>query len=154
MQTAGLTRLSLGRHFRSIIKQHENDPKRMITTLNDQFKPKANASKLNMLMRLTNVKCNHEEDLDAYFGRIHALAAELEANGLALPDMYLLMVTLNGLSADYDPVHTVIESTDDITLAKAQKMLRNREALLYTHGDRVESVNYVSKQQRHGKGPA
>lgn len=129
------------------------DLRRMLETLDAQLKPKANAGKLDMLMRLTNIKRDSSEDLDAYFGRIYALAGELEANGLALPETYLLMVTLNGLPTDYDPVRTVIESTDDISLSKAQKMLRNREALLLTRGDHAESVNYVFKQRQRGKGP-
>jgi hypothetical protein len=122
------------------------DPKRMLETLDTQLKPKVNASNLDMLMHLTNIKHDSSEDLDLYFGHIYMLAGELEANGLALLETYLLMVTLNGLPTDYDLVHTVIESTDDVNLAKAQKMLHNREALLHTHGDHVKSINYISKQ--------
>jgi hypothetical protein len=118
----------------------------MLEMLNAQLKPKANAGKLDMLMHLTNIKRNNDEDLNSYFGCIYTLAGELEANGLALPETYLLMVTLNGLPTDYDPVHTIIKSTDDINLAKAQKMLHNREALLHTRGAHIESVNYISKQ--------
>jgi hypothetical protein len=66
-------------------------------------------------------------------------------------DHHLLMVTLNGLPTDYDPVHTVIESTNNISLAQVQNMLHNHKALLHTRTDHIESINYVSKQHHRGK---
>ncbi|ELR12337.1 uncharacterized protein ACA1_374040 [Acanthamoeba castellanii str. Neff] len=152
MQTAGLIQLSLRRHFHLTVKQHKNDLKRMMEVLDEQFKPKANTSKLDMLMQLTNIKCNCDEDLDSYFGHIDSLAGELEANSLKLPKIFILMVTLNSLPSNYNPVQTVINSNNDITIVKAQKMLHNQEALLHTRGDHIESANYMAKQRRRGKG--
>ena len=80
-----------------------------------------------LLMRLTHIKRDQgEEDvLDACFGRIDMIAEELECNALKGPDLYILMVSLNGLSSDYDTMRAIIESTEGIDTAKARKMLRN-----------------------------
>lgn len=61
-----------------------------------------------------NIKHNSSEDLNAYFRHISALARELEAKGLALPETNLLMVMLNSLPTEYNPVCTIIESINNI----------------------------------------
>jgi hypothetical protein len=79
------------------------------------------------------------------------IAKELKSNGLKLPNLYIPMVSLHGLSSDYNSTRAIIKSTKGINMARAHKMLHNCEEFLITCADTTKNVNYVA-QVDQGKG--
>ncbi len=118
-QTAGYICICLDHLFQAMIKGLESNPRKMMATLDANLAPKANASKLTLLTQLINIKRESGEALDSYYGRIVDINTELENNNLVLPDVFILMVILNGLPVEYDTVRPVIEAQTKIDLHDA-----------------------------------
>jgi hypothetical protein len=163
-QTAGYIRICLDRLFRAMVKGLETNPRKMMTTLDANLAPKANTSKLTLLTQLINIKREPGEALDTYFGRISDINTELKSNDLVLPDVFILMVILNGLPAEYDTVRPVIESQPKLDLHDAMGRLRDREANLNARSEQNEAANAMRRDNKpersrgkrggEGRGPS
>jgi hypothetical protein len=99
-----------------MIKGLETNLWKMMATLDVNLALKANVSKLMLLTQLINIKHKTREALNSYFGQIIDINMELVNNDLVLPEVFILMVILNGLLVEYNTVWPVIEVQTKIDL--------------------------------------
>jgi hypothetical protein len=123
-----------------MIKGLKMNLRKMITTLNVNLALKANVSKLMLLTQLINLKCKPEA-LDTYFSHIININMELVNNYLVLPNVFILMVILNRLLAEYNTVWPVIKAQTKLDLHDAMGHLHHHEVNLNAHSEQNEATN-------------
>jgi hypothetical protein len=124
-----------------MIKGLETNLRKMMATLDVNLVLKAKVSKWMLLTQLINIKCETGEVLDSYFGWIVDINMELVNNDLVLPEVFILMVILNGLLVEYDTVWPVIEAQTKIDLHNTMSQLCNHEVNLNTHSEQNKAAN-------------
>jgi hypothetical protein len=142
-QTAGYIGLSLGPHFRSLIKGKEDNPRAIMQHLDKELRPKTNATRMDLLRHFVSIRRKPDEDIEVFFARIEAAQAELEESGMVASPAYQLLAILDGLPPEYDAVRTVIESEDRIDVERAKRLIRQQDGV-FTARSQVTSVNAAS----------
>ncbi len=142
-QTAGYIGLSLGPHFRSLIKGKEDDPQAIMQHLDRELRPKTNATRMDLLRHFISIRRKPDKEIEVFFTRIKATQAELEESGMVASPAYQLLAILDGLPPEYDTVRTVIESEDRIDVERAKRLIRQQDGMFTAHSQ-VTSVNATS----------
>jgi len=89
-----------------------------------QFERSTFGAKRKLLTELFNLRQRSSEPVADFIFRAHRIQHRLDDLNLKLHDSLVLTVLVNGVKPEFDQLVTVITTQENITLAKAEDMLR------------------------------
>ena len=92
--------------------QGAETPKDVWKRLMDTFQDTGAVRKVTLMRKIVNTKLENCESIDVYVSEIMSTAHKLNEAGFTVPDEWLAIFLLSGLSDDYLPMIMAMESTD------------------------------------------